>query len=60
MSDTPEPAAKNRRWFIILAIVTLIGFSIFVGAITVLALRIPELKKSRYGLLEVGSSERPA
>lgn len=60
MSDTPEPAAKNRRWFVILAIVTLIGFSIFVGAITVLALRIPELKKSRYGLLEVGSSERPA
>jgi hypothetical protein len=60
MSDTPEPGAKNRRWFVILAIVTLIGFSIFVGAITVLALRIPELKKSRYGLLEVGSSERPA
>jgi hypothetical protein len=60
MSDTPEPAAKNRRWFVILAIITLIGFSIFVGAITVLALRIPELKKSRYGLLEVGSSERPA
>jgi hypothetical protein len=60
MSDTPEPAAKNRRWFVILAIVTLIGFTIFVGAITVLALRIPELKKSRYGLLEVGSSERPA
>ena len=60
MSDTPEPAAKNRRWFVILAVVTLIGFAIFVGAITVLALKIPELKKSRYGLLEVGSSERPA
>ena len=60
MSDTPEPAAKNRRWFVILAVVTLIGFAIFVGAITVWALRIPELKKSRYGLLEVGSSERPA
>jgi uncharacterized membrane protein YgdD (TMEM256/DUF423 family) len=60
MSDTPEPAATNRRWFVILAVVTLIGFAIFVGAITVLALRIPELKKSRYGLMEVGSSERPA
>ena len=60
MSDTPEPAARNRRWFVILAIVTLIGFSIFVGAITVLALRIPELKKSRYGVLETGPSERPA
>jgi uncharacterized membrane protein YgdD (TMEM256/DUF423 family) len=60
MSDTPEPAAKNRRWFVILAVVTLVGFAIFVGAITVLALRIPELKKSRYGLMEVGSSERPA
>ena len=60
MSDTSEPAARNRRWFVILAVVTLIGFAIFVGAITVWALRIPELKKSRYGLLEVGSSERPA
>jgi uncharacterized membrane protein YgdD (TMEM256/DUF423 family) len=60
MNETPEPAAKNRRWFVILAVVTLVGFAIFVGAITVLALRIPELKKSRYGLMEVGSSERPA
>ena len=60
MSDTPEPAAKNRRWFVVLAVVTLIGFAIFVGAITVLTIRIPELKKSRYGVLEVGSSERPA
>jgi len=60
MSDTPEPAAKSRRWFVILAVVTLIGFAIFVGAITAWALRIPELKKSRYGLLEVGSFERPA
>jgi len=60
MSDTTEPAAKSRRWFVILAVVTLIGFAIFVGAITVMAMRIPELKKSRYGLLEVGASERPA
>jgi hypothetical protein len=60
MSETPEPAAKNRRWFVVLAIVTLIGFAIFVGGITILTLRIPELKKSRYGLLEVGAGVRPA
>ena len=35
MNETPEPGAKNRRWFVILAIVTLIGFAIFVGAITI-------------------------
>jgi hypothetical protein len=60
MNETPEPAAKNRRWFVILAVVTLIGFAIFVGAITILSLRIPELKKARYGVLEVGAGARPA
>jgi hypothetical protein len=64
MSDTPEQtpaeAAKSRRWFVILAIITLIGFAIFVGAITVFALRIPELKKPKYGVLQVGIGERPA
>ena len=60
MNETPEPAAKNRRWFVILAVVTLIGFAIFVGAITILSLRIPELKKARYGLLEIGVGGRPA
>ncbi len=60
MNETPEPAAKNRRWFVILAVVTLIGFAIFVGAITILSLRIPELKKARYGLLESGAGDRPA
>mgnify|MGYP001331157251 CR=1 FL=1 len=59
MSDTPGPVEKNRRWFIILAIVTLIGFSILVGGIPILALRIPELKKSRYGFLEAGAGGRP-
>ncbi len=60
MNETPEPAAKNRRWFVILAIVTLIGFAIFVGAVTILSLRIPELKKARYGLWEMGVGRRPA
>ena len=59
MSDTPEPP-PNRRWFVILAIVTLVGFAIFVGAITVFALRIPELKKPKYGVLQIGIGERPA
>jgi hypothetical protein len=54
MSETPEQApegAGSRRWFVILAIVTLVGFALFVGTITVLALRIPELKRARYGVI---------
>ena len=63
MSDTPEAPSgpgKGRRWFVILAIVTLIGFALFVGVITVCALRIPELKRARYGLLEDRIGGRPA
>ena len=64
MSDTPGPAAqgpmKGRSWFVVLAVVTLIGFALFVGAITVCALRIPELKRVRYGVLEGGSGARGA
>jgi len=51
-------APKNRRWFVILAIATLVGFALFVGAITVLAIKIPELKKARFGLLEYGTGDR--
>jgi len=62
MSELPASAdpvqPKNRRWFVILAIVTLVGFALFVGAITVLALKIPELKKARFGLLEYGAGDR--
>jgi hypothetical protein len=64
MSDAAKgPAAdegKGRRWFVILAIVTLVGFCLFVAAITVLAVRIPELKKPRFGVLESGAGVRPA
>ena len=64
MSDTPaqspaEPPA-NRRWFVILAIVVLAGFAIFVAAITVFAVRIPELKKPKYGVLQTVVGERPS
>lgn len=64
MTDTPgnEAAAetKSRRWFVILAIVVLLGFAFFVGAVTVLAVRIPELKKPRVGVLESRIGDRPA
>jgi hypothetical protein len=64
MSDTPErspeEAAKGRRWFVILAIVTLVGFALFVGVITVCAVRIPELKKPKYGLHQSGIGDRSA
>jgi hypothetical protein len=62
MSGTPDGTAAgaggSRRWFVILAVVTLIVFAIFVGAVTVLSMRIPELKKPRYGVLENGSGGR--
>jgi len=63
MSEQPpvgQAAPRNRRWFVILAVVTLIGFALFVGAITVLALRIPELKRARVGVREVRTGDRPA
>jgi hypothetical protein len=51
---------KGRRWFVVLTIITLIGFALFVGVITVCAVRIPELKRSRYGVLEGRMGARPA
>ncbi|MBI3856133.1 MAG: hypothetical protein HY293_10640 [Planctomycetes bacterium] len=58
--DDPAAAAKGRRWFVILSIVVLAGFALFVGAITVMALRIPALKKAKYGVLESRVGDRPA
>jgi hypothetical protein len=64
MSETPVQgppgAGKGRRWFVILAIVTLIGFALFVGIITVCAVRIPELKRARYGVISDRMGARPA
>ena len=64
MSETPPPASeapmKSRRWFVVLTIITLIGFALFVGIITVCAVRIPELKRARYGVLEGRMGVRPA
>ncbi len=56
MSETPP---KNRRWFVILATVTLIGTALFVGYITICAMRIPELKKARFGVQERKTGVRP-
>ena len=58
--DEPVGEVRSRRWFVILAIITLIGFALFTGAITVLAVRIPELKKPRLGVIDRGFGERPA
>jgi hypothetical protein len=56
-----EPAMpRSRRWFVILAIVTLVGFALFAGAITVLALKIPELKRARFGVQEIKAGDRPS
>ena len=57
---SPDGAGKNRRWFVVLAVVTLIGFALFAGVITVCSLRIPELKRAKYGVLEDGRGGRIA
>lgn len=47
MTDpAPSEPPKNRRWFVILAVVTLLGLAAFTAAITILSIRLPELKKS--------------
>ena len=62
MSGSPAPGdpanPRSRRWFVVLAVVTLIGFALFVGTITVLALKIPELKRARVGVLEGKAGDR--
>jgi len=58
--DEQAGETRSRRWFVILAIITLIGFALFTGAITVFAVRIPELKKPRLGAIDHGIGERPA
>jgi len=48
----PAPAGhapKGRRWFVVLAWVTLIVFALFVLGITLSVMFIPELRKARYG-----------
>ena len=40
---------KDRRWFIVLAWVTLILFGIFVAGITLSAVFIPELREAQEG-----------
>jgi hypothetical protein len=56
MSDTPEqtPAEAEEPPLVRhLAIITLVGFALF-GAPSRCSLRIPELKKPKYGVLQVG------
>ena len=57
MTETP---AKSRKWFVILATVTLLGTALFVGYITVCAMRIPQLKKAQFGVLEGKAGVRPS
>jgi hypothetical protein len=43
----PEAPPKPRRrgWFVVLAWITLVGFVVFTGGITILSMRIPELRR---------------
>lgn len=43
MSDAPEKP-KSRTWFVILAWITMVLFTAFVAWITILSMRIPQLR----------------
>lgn len=55
MNDAPAspqenvPPPRNRRWFVILAWVTLVLFALFVLGISLSVAFIPELRKARTG-----------
>ena len=43
----PPPAPRSRRWFVVLAWVTLIGFALFVGGVTGVACGLGPIQKYR-------------
>ena len=45
-----ESAGKSRRWFVVLAWITLILFGIFVAGITTIAVLLPKMKKKQFGI----------
>lgn len=45
MSEPEKP--KSRRWFVVLAWITLVGFALFVGGVTGVACRVGEIQKAR-------------
>jgi hypothetical protein len=53
MTDAPPPAApsppapRSRRWFVVLAWVTLVGFALFVGGVTGVACGLGPIQKYR-------------
>ena len=48
---TPEPEKpKSRRWFVVLAWVTLVGFALFVGGVTAVACGLGPIQKYRENL----------
>jgi hypothetical protein len=47
MSDAPEEKPKSRRWFVVLAWITLIGFALFVGGVTGVACNVGAIHKAR-------------
>ena len=50
-SPPPPPAApepsRRRGWFVVLAWVTLVGFGVFVAAVTVLSFALPAIARAR-------------
>lgn len=44
---TVPPPPKSRRWFVVLAWVTLIAFCLFVAGITVVTAALPQIRKAR-------------
>ena len=45
----PAPVAKpkSRRWFVVLAWITLVAFGLFIAGITAVTAALPQIKKAR-------------
>ncbi|HXG61019.1 MAG TPA: hypothetical protein VNO22_06585 [Planctomycetota bacterium] len=48
--NDPAPAPRDRRWFVVLAWVTLVLFALFVLGICLSVALAPEIRKARTGL----------
>jgi hypothetical protein len=49
LPPAPPPPPKSRRWFVVLAWATLIGFALFVGGVTGVACNVGAIQKARVG-----------
>lgn len=58
MNDAPPSDPRDRRWFVVLAWVTLVLFALFVLGICLSVALIPEIRKARTGIGSAAPHEK--